>query len=382
MSADKVRQDATASTRATVYHLCVAVEKCYELREGQKLLIEELGDVTIEGSQQVEVKQYSGSLTDGHHNFWNTLRNWMDDGFNHSPYKSLILHTTQEFGPDATISKWNDLDADKRLELLTAIKKRFEVASERAKKKDTKQVASAVLRHQRFVLDHHRDAKLKSLIGKVWIEARAKVLSDLYEELKQDRIRGTLSGKKDDYLNSLIGFVCRADKKAGERWEIAYEEWEAKIGDLNATYSNETRRFPRKHFGARDLVDDGTVRDDVFVNKILEIEYPERVCSAIHDYEATMATLDQEFKTYAVDPATVEGYSRDVESRFLADYSIACRKCSDELSDSKDLYDKTMGSPASVLPGFGDTPDGFKNGLLHQRMNNANVGLKWRLGKK
>ncbi len=86
MSTEKVRQDATASTRGTIYQLCVAVEKCYELREGKKLLIEELGDVTIKGDQQVEVKQYSDSLTDGHHNLWNTLKNWMDDGFDHTQY--------------------------------------------------------------------------------------------------------------------------------------------------------------------------------------------------------------------------------------------------------------------------------------------------------
>jgi len=123
VSETKIRQDATASTRGTIYHLCVAVAKCYELKEGQKLLIEELGDVTIENEQQIEVKQYSARLTDGHHNFWNALKNWLDDGYDHTPYKSLILHTTQEFGSDATISEWNGVDAEKRLELLLAINK-------------------------------------------------------------------------------------------------------------------------------------------------------------------------------------------------------------------------------------------------------------------
>jgi len=360
MCAEKVRQDATASTRGTVYHLCVAVKKCYELREGQKLLIEELGDVTIESHQQVEVKQYSDSLTDGHHNFWNTLKNWMDAGFDHTHYTSLVLHTTQEFGPEATIKEWNGLVSDKRMELLFAIKEGFETAYEKAKTVDPKRAASAVLKHQLFVLDPQKYTKLTALIGKVWIEAKAKELPDLYEELKQDRIRGVLSGKKDDYLNSLIGFVCRADKKAGERWEIAYEEFDAKVGELNATYNNETRRFPQKHFRAQNLVDGSTSRGDLFVQKIRAIEYLEMICTAIHDYEATMLTLDQEFKAYAVDPVTIEGYVYDVENRFKADYRIACRQCSDELVDSQNLYDKTVGSPASALPGFGDTPGRFQ----------------------
>lgn len=384
MSEAKIRHDATASTRGTIYHLCVAVAKCYELKESQRLLIEELGDVTIEGGQQIEVKQYSDSLTDGHHNFWNALKNWSDDGYDHTPYASLILHTTQEFGPEATIAEWNDVSAENRLELLLAINNKFETAYKKAKKIDSKRMPSAVLKHQRYVLDSQRQTKLKTIIGKVWIEAKAKGLPNLYEELKQDRIRGLgiLSSKKDDYLNSLIGFVCRADKTAGEHWEITYEMFEAKLGDLYATYNNATIRFPRKHFAPRELEEYGAACDDLFVKKIRDIEYPEVICKAIHEYEATMATLDEEFKMYAVDPTVVESYCSEVVDRFGADYNIALRKCTDEVEDSKNLFDKTIGSPASSLPGFGDTPDGFRNGLLHQRMNIPEADLKWRLSKK
>lgn len=382
MSTEKVRQDATASTRGTIYHLCVAVKKCYELREGQILLLEELGDVTIEHDQQIEVKQYTDNLTDGHHNFWNTLTNWMDDGFDHIPYKSLILHTTQEFGPEATISGWNSANPKKRVELLLAIMQRFEAAYEKAKATNPKVAPSAVLKHQRFVLAAKRHAKLNSLIGKVWIEAKTKKLPDLYDELKHDRVRGVLMGKKDDYLNSLIGFVCRADKKVGERWEITFEEFEAKISELGATYNKETRRFPRKHFGPVHLIKGSPARDDLFVKKIRDIEYHEVVCNAIHDFEATLATVDQEFRTYAVDPEIILAYAGEVVERFLADHRISCRKCCDEVSDSKDLFDRTIGTPASTLPGFGDTPDGFRNGLLHQRMDDPDEDLKWRLSKK
>ncbi|OGS81660.1 MAG: hypothetical protein A2061_10010 [Gallionellales bacterium GWA2_59_43] len=233
-------------------------------------------------------------------------------------------------------------------------------------------------------MDSKRQSQLKAIISKVWIEAIAKDLPDLYEELKQDRIRGLgiLSSKKDDYLNSLIGFVCLPDKKSGDHWEITHEMFEAKLGDLNAAYNSETRRFPRKYFILKNLVDDGATRDDLFVKKIRDIEYPEVICKAIHEYEATMTTLDEEFKMYTVDPAVVENYCAEVVDRFDSDYRIACRKCTDEVENSKDLFDKTIGSPASPLSGFGDTPDGFRNGLLHQRMNIPEAGLKWRLRKK
>lgn len=382
MSKPKIRNDATASTRGTIYHLCVAVAKCYELKEGQKLLIEELGDVTIENEQQIEVKQYSDSLTDGHHNFWNALKNWSENEYDHTPYSSLILHTTQEFGAKATIAEWNAVDTKRRLELLLAINKEFEKAYEKAKATDSTRVPSAVLKLQRFLLDTKKQTKLEAIISKVWIETKAKELPSLYEELKQAKIRGILSGKKDDYLNSLIGFVCRPDKKAGDRWEITYEMFEAKLGNLNATYNNETRHFPQKHFAPQESADDGAARDDLFVKKIRDIEYSEVICKAIHEYEATITTLDEEFEMYTVDPTVVENYCAEVVDRFQANYRIACRKCSDEVVDSQNLFDTTISSPASSLPGFGDTPDGFRNGLLHQRMNIPEAGLEWRLRKK
>jgi hypothetical protein len=364
----------------------VAVQKCYELRQGQKLLIEELGDITIENKQQIEVKQYSDkdNLTDGHHNFWNTLRNWIDDEkkFDHTLYTSLVLHTTQKFGPKTTISEWNDLDPDKRLRLLSHINEKAEAEYKKAKDADPKKNASAVLKHQRFVLDSSRESKLKDLIGKVWIEARAKKLPDLYEELKQDRVRGILSGKKDDYLNSLIGFVCRADKTAGERWEITYEAFEAKLGDLNATYNKETRIFPRQHFSFQESADSSMVCDYLFIRKIKDIKYDEVICDAIHDHEATILTIQEEFSKYAVDPLSVEEYANDIEKRFKADYRKACRRCSDEFADSKDLYDETVAKQSLPLSGFGDTPDGFRNGLLHQRMDTPDTDLKWKVQRK
>lgn len=382
MSKAKVRHDATASTRGTIYHLCVAVAKCYELKEGQKLLIEELGDVTIENEQQIEVKQYSDRLTDGHHNFWNALKNWSEDGYDHTSYTSLILHTTQKFGSEATIAKWNEVDPDKRLQLLLDINKIFETEYKKANAKDSKREPSAVLKLQRSILDSQRRAKLIAVVGKVWIEAKTKELPNLYEELKQERVRGILSGKKVDYLNSLIGFVCLADKKAGDHWEVTYEKFEEKLGDLNATYNNETRRFPRTYFVPLKSVNDGAAGDDLFVKKIRDIEYPEVICKAIHDYEATMSTLDEEFKMYTVNPTVVESYCEEVVNRFEANYRMASRNCTDEVENSKDLFDETIGSPASTLPGFGDTPDGFRNGLLHLRMNLPEANLKWRLRKK
>ena len=115
----KLNQDATASTRGTIYQLWVAVQKCYEMFEdGQKVLIETQGDVTKVDDEQIEVKHYADALTDNHLCFWKTLYNWMKDNFNHKPYNSLILYTTQKFGLQATIADWNGKNIADRLKII------------------------------------------------------------------------------------------------------------------------------------------------------------------------------------------------------------------------------------------------------------------------
>ena len=62
--------DASKSTQAIIHQLWVALEKCYEMGEGQCVLVEKEGDVAISGVSSTEVKlyDYDDDLTDGHLN--------------------------------------------------------------------------------------------------------------------------------------------------------------------------------------------------------------------------------------------------------------------------------------------------------------------------
>lgn len=179
---DPFRADASASTRGVVYQLCVAVARCYSLKPGQKLLLEELGDVTIPGSEQVEVKQYSDGLTDSHPNFWNTLFNWTEPTFNSSQYQALVLHTTQQFGSRSKLSDWNNVETQERLKLLCEIHADLEVDFKRRNEKKACQ-PSRTLTQQRALIDGERRPALENILDKVIIEAGAAGLTDLYHEL-------------------------------------------------------------------------------------------------------------------------------------------------------------------------------------------------------
>ena len=191
ITASKLNQDATASSKGTTYQFCVAVQKCYEMVAGQKVLVESKGDVTIDESQQVETKLYNDVLTDSHINFWKTLYNWMHDNFDPKPYSSLILYTTQQFGERATISEWNESNSKKRLEILQAIHQQAEEREiNRIKKASSAQLkTSDVLSLQRLILDSSRRSKLLIVIEKFIIEACSPKLPELYSLIKQQYIK-------------------------------------------------------------------------------------------------------------------------------------------------------------------------------------------------
>lgn len=382
MNGSSVRQEAKASAQGTIYQLLVAVKKCYDLKADQKLLVEELGDVTIEGHTQIEVKQYSDKLTDGHKNFWNTLKNWTDNSFNHTQFNSLILHSTQEFGPNAQIAEWNNLGTTQRIALLESINTKFEDAYSIAVLKDSSRKPSKVLKHQRFILDSSNRGKLSAIVSKVWIEAKTSRLPDLYHQIQQVHIRGVLESRKEDFLNSLIGFICRADKEAGENWEISYQDFSLKLEELYNTFRSETREFPSKRYHTNKSSDNHGSLEELFVEKIQDIDYEEVIPSAIHHYQATMETIRDEFSSHRTDPLKLVEYSDAVESRFQSSYRRASRSCIDEYSDSQNFYDSTMEAPPPGFQGYEHSPDWFRNGLIHINMNDNSKNFKWRLKKK
>ena len=87
----KLKHDASSSIDGTIYQFYIAIDKCFELLDGEKVIIEKYGDVTVSDKYQIEVKHYQEDLTDLHENIWKTIDNWLQNAFDVSHYKNLIL---------------------------------------------------------------------------------------------------------------------------------------------------------------------------------------------------------------------------------------------------------------------------------------------------
>lgn len=378
MATGTLRADATASTRATVYQLCLVVDKCHELKPGQRLLVEELGDVTVEDEQQVEVKVYSDVLTDGHPNFWNTLTNWLDPNFPSSSYESLIVWTTQPFSNSGTLQAWNTSNTAQRLSILVEINKDFEkIAIQLAKSARYK--PSKTLKQQRAILDSSCRTALAAIVGKIIIESSQLSNSELYEKILQERSIGVLQKNKHSFINALFGFVCRLGKSTDTSWSITYEEFDQECQNLMRTYCSESREFPTAHFDDFDEQRVDVDREDLFMIKIRDIDNSEFIPQAIRAYESTVTTIAAEFSTYSVRTKHLASYRSSVEDILRLRYKTAPRTAPGCVPSSQIFYTEMITCEPPDFTGYDDRHRWFRNGLLHICMNDESKNYQWRL---
>ena len=74
----KVSFDSTSTIKGMIFQFLVALERCFEMQEGQSVYIERFGDVSVIGKEdaiQIESKYYKRDLSDLHKNLLSVKSN-------------------------------------------------------------------------------------------------------------------------------------------------------------------------------------------------------------------------------------------------------------------------------------------------------------------
>lgn len=365
------------STKAVIYQLCVALEKCFLLDEGESIFIEHYGDVTSE-NEQFEVKNYTGNLTAGHENFWKTIYNWMSSSFDVDKYSALVLHTTQSIDHNSPLANWNVLTTPEKKEILLKIHKSHEERQYQDQSANTK--IPKILGYQREILAEHNKGKLNDVLGKFFIASDSPNLQKLYSQIIGKHLKWTLRNKTNDCMDSLLGFIAQAKNADQSQWVITHEEFSQKIRELNDVYGHGTLIFPRlkdRNFSTDEIKN---CKPLLFVKKIEEIEHHSEIEPAIKHYLETQKIIAQELKNYESPPHRLDNFSQELRDSFENNYRIACRICSsDVISSSQDFYNDRILEPAPVIDGYQSTPVNFKNGMLHMQMDDEELAMQWKL---
>ncbi|MCE4299882.1 hypothetical protein [Xanthomonas hortorum] len=385
----KLPVDATRLLEALKYQVHVAIDYCHTLQPDDVLWIEVFGDVTVEGREQVEVKDYSGDLTDNHENLWKTLKNWLNEDFPHQDYASLVLLTTQEFGARASIQNWEGLDLDQRLEALEKIHKDAEkryadrstsrdgdsavMSESKAKARKGKQEhIPEVLKFQRLVMAPGMREALKQVLAKVKLITDQPDLLGLIDQYKRRYLRAVLSHRQDEFLDDLFGFMTNAMKMT-EGWSFTSAQFSSKIAELTKRYMVGTVKFPRIDAGKLGLeAQEASMRERLYVRKLEEIGADKRtIGQATVDRLSADKYIAELYKDCATSREDVEEYSSShlqlhCSSRLSwIDRSPPLPSHSERQRNSRAFYHETCARPVVVFGSYDFTPVAFRNGVYH-----------------
>ena len=389
--------DATLLFKSLQYQLLVAVEHCYDLEPEECLWLEVLGDVTIPGQAQIEVKNYSDSLTDSHINFWNTIRNWLHEDFDRTSYKRLVLLTTQEFGAQSQLKKWIDCTtADERLALMAAIfaKSKVSVKKRGKKQSDAKNDharPSKAQSLQQYVMAAERRPALIEVLERMQIITGADSLEQRIQKFKTRHLKAIRPSKYQSFIDDLLGFIWSTEL-IHKGWQLNHEAFSAKLTELTKRYMKHPDAFPTVDMETlKKKIDLDEIRPMPFARKILEIggeQYLKR--AALHRMIAE-TTISEFYKDGVISKSSVTLYLNNHLTRHLdgrQSAMIACKDLNktDELQDkSQQFYLGRHDMPIEPFCGLNNTMTEFRNGIYHmlaeETPEDEEEEFLWRLWK-
>ncbi|SFP89119.1 hypothetical protein SAMN05216419_102918 [Nitrosomonas cryotolerans] len=373
MSGGQTKNAALTTALAFHYQMLIGLDKCFSLDEGQAVYFEKDGDVSLLGenaeqSSQTEVKDYASPLTDHHENLWKTLKNWLSPEFEHGQYGVLVLHTTQAFGAKTRLKNWNTQTADQRLEVLN------DIYRERIEGQLNAEKPSGIIKLQKAVMA----AKLPLLMNvleKVTLFTEADDAQTLEKHILA-RLAGIPKSNLRSYLGGLIGFVYA---QAGQlSWSINCKDFYAKCEELTSQLCKKEFTFPPFTGYEASELEVESHQDKLFVQKITEIAHHDMIADAVGNWIELQNSLLEQLDEYPLYADKTKSYQDKLVKRFKLAYSSAQLEVVDSLKSSKLLYNNTIAEQPLNLSN--DTPPiEYKNGLIHDAMDDEERNLKWRM---
>lgn len=373
MSGIQTKNAALTTALAFHYQVLIGLDKCFSLEDGQSVWFEKDGDVSLNSpdtleSIQTEVKDYSAALTDHHENLWKTLKNWLAPEFNHAQYGVLVLHTTQAFGTTTRLENWNSLNAEHRLQVLK------DIFAERTETQLNAEKPSDVIKLQKTVMAAD-EVLLKNVLGKVTLFTQADNAQELEKQILSRPV-GIPKNNLKSYLHGLIGFVyAQANQQS---WSLKHQDFAAKCEELTALLCKKEFTFPVFSGYEASGPEVELHQDRPFVKKITEIEHHEMIPDAVGNWIELQNSLLEQLDEYPLYKDKTNIYQNQLVKKYKLAYSSAQLEATDSIKSSKLLYNRTLGEQPLNM-GSDIPPLEYKNGLIHDAMDDEERDLKWRV---
>lgn len=371
---DKIGFDSTSTIKGFLFQFLVALEKCFEMQEGQSVYIERFGDVSLvgkAGSEQIESKYYEKDLSDLDKNVWNTLANWMDDSFELDKFSALVLLTTQKVGARSKWRDWNDKSVSDRKIILNEIHNSFD------KKRDKSEELQRIMNK---VFDAEKTSRLDEITKKLTMDHLTMDGSCYYNKLKDVYGRHIPKIQRSKYINALYGYIINPHV-VDNNWQITYDDFGREEEELSKKLQDNTAIFPEKKNLGDINVDE--YLSNAFVSKIQDINYQDVIPEAVFDYVHAGQLIVEDIETCPTIKASYSVYEEDLERKYKSKYRTACRNCkaTEVINKSKDFFDDLTGASEEGFHTFTTVPLFFHNGVIHI-LANEKTDIVWKLNIK
>lgn len=382
-----LRNDATPQTKGILYQFLVALKYCFSLKEGQTLYVEKYGDVAIKDDKivgedsAIEVKFYSeGNLTLQHHNFLNTLYNWLQEDFHVDEYSNLVLFTTQTLSKKTDFDEWCQFENDERLKCL---KERYLRYVEQHKNSPEESASIQQNLHQmQYVLKN--EVKLILVLSKLRIIHSQLDFDSLYGELCDTFLTVIPQKVRKECLNELVGYVVTSIC-GNTTWVVTYKDFERQLASIRTAYIPQIIDFPHVPY---EIVDPNNYSDGEFpfVCKLREIEVSrEDMEDSINDF-ARVAYLASEDYCEAIVPSDLSRFRESLYDEYKTQKRIKRTFVNANISDPeiKNISRRFMWELFSFarvnvpFKPYGSVDSYVYNGMYHH-MANESEEVRWLL---
>lgn len=373
MSESQTKNSALTTALAFHYQMLIGLDKCFSLEDDQSVWFEKDGDVSFISpgdleSTQTEVKDYSAALTDHHENLWKTLRNWLAPEFDHTQYGVLMLHTTQAFGANTRLKDWNSQNAQQRLKLLK------DIFAERTEVQLNAKKLSKIIKLQKAVMAAD-ELLLKDVLDKLTLFTEADNAQELEKRILSKPV-GIPKNNLKSYLHGLVGFVY--SQSTLESWSVRHQDFSAKCEELTALLCKKEFTFPAFTGYEASEQEVELHQNKPFVQKISEIEHHETIPDAVGNWIELQNSLLEQLDEYPLYKDKTITYQNQLVKKYKLAYSSAQLEATESIKSSKLLYNKTIGEQPLNM-GNDIPPLEYKNGLIHDAMDDEDRDLKWRV---
>jgi len=271
------KPDASKNILGFKYQEMIALKECFEAKDGTKIYLECLGDVS-DGKTSTEVKHSVNDdkkLIDTHIDFWKTLSNIITEYDTFRFYDKFILHTTAEVKKDSIFEKWNTLNKSDKQKKIIAVQSNQTI----------KAYYDNVIAFDKYTLEN--------LLDKFEIKDNQKSAIEYYREIlfNHSAIKNIIRElDREQFLCSLLGYISQ-ELIVSETyvWEIDVDSFRENFQSYANYYQIKDLKFPTSNVTA-----DITSKDNFYFVKALEnIKYELKIGRSMDNY---LKASDSQFK--------------------------------------------------------------------------------------